>query len=109
MFPNQQLTELSKEKGETVERQGVYAHATELGKQLETLVGEDALKEAYYGGNTQKLESRVNALGGEKIYDALRDCFDKTILKNYTERVQVMKEAQGIMAKMYENGGYKNA
>mgnify|MGYP007011213555 CR=1 FL=1 len=32
MFPNQQLTELSKEKGETVERQGVYAHATELGK-----------------------------------------------------------------------------
>ena len=109
MFTNQQLTELSKEKGETAERQGVYAHATELGKQLETLVGEDALKEAYYGGNTQKLESRVNALGGEKIYDALRDCFDKTILKNYTERVQVMKEAQGIMAKMYENGGYKNA
>lgn len=113
MFTNQQLTELSKEKGEAAERQGIYVHATELSKQLESLVGEDALKEAYYGGNTQKLERRVNALGGEKTYDVLRYCFDKTISKNYAERVQAMKEAQGLMAKMYEkmyeNGGYRNA
>ena len=104
MYTNQQLTELSKEKGEAAERQGIYSHATELCNQLESRVGKDTLKEAYYGGNLQGLETRVDALAGEKGFESLRDCLDRTLSKDYSERVQAMKEAQTIMAKMYEGG-----
>lgn len=41
LYTNQQLTELSKEKGEAAERQQIYAHATELCSQLEDIVGQD--------------------------------------------------------------------
>ncbi len=107
MYTNQQLTELSKEKGEAAERQGIYSHATELCNQLESIVGKDTLKEAYYGGNLQGLEVKVDALAGEKGFESLRDCFDRTLSKDYAERVQAMKEAQTILSKMYEEGGRK--
>ena len=105
MYTNQQLIELSKEKGEAAERQGIYAHATELCNQLESIVGKDALKEAYYGGNIQKLEAKVNALAGEKSFEMLRESLDKTISRDYVERIEGMKEAQAILAKMYEKRG----
>lgn len=107
MYTNQQLTELSKEKGEAAERQEIYSHATELCNQLEVIVGKDTLKEAYYGGNLQGLEEKVDALAGEKGFESLRDCLDRTLSKDYAERVQAMKEAQTIMAKMYEEGERK--
>ena len=107
MYTNQQLTEISKEKGEAAERQGIYSHATELCNQLETIVGQDTLKEAYYGGNLQGLEAKVNELAGEKGYESLRECLDRTLSKDYAERVEAMKEAQDILAKMYNEGGQK--
>lgn len=107
MYTNQQLTELSKEKGEAAERQQIYSHATELCNQLESIVGKDALKEAYYGGNMRGLETKVDSLAGEKGFEALRDCFDRTLSKDPGERVQAMKEAQTILAKMYDEGGRK--
>lgn len=107
MYTNQQLKEFSKEKGEEAERQGIYSHATELCNQLESIVGKDTLKEAYYGGNLQGLEAKVDALAGEKGFESLRDCFDRTLSKDYTERIQAMKEAQTILCKMYEERGRK--
>lgn len=107
LYTNQQLTELSKEKGEAAERQQIYAHATELCSQLEDIVGQDTLKEAYYGGNLQALQEKVDALAGEKGYEALQDCLDRTLSKDPAERVEAMKEAQNILAKMYEKGETK--
>lgn len=107
MYTNQQLMELSREKGEAAERQGIYSHATELCTQLEAIVGKDTLKEAYYGGNIQNLEKSVNSLAGDKAFETFRDCLDRTISRDYAERVQAMKEAQSILAKMYEKGGQK--
>ena len=94
------MTELSKEKGEAAERQQIYAHATELCSQLEDIVGQDTLKEAYYGGNLQALQEKVDALAGEKGYEALQDCLDRTLSKDPAERVEAMKEAQNILAKI---------
>lgn len=105
LYTNQQLTELSAEKGKAAEQQAIYSHATELCAQLESIVGKDALKEAYYGGNLQGLEAKVDALAGEKGYESLRDCLDRTLSKDYAERVEAMKDAQAILAKMYEEGG----
>lgn len=107
LYTNQQLTELSKEKGEAAERQQIYAHATELCSQLEDIVGQDTLKEAYYGGNLQALQEKVDALAGEKGYEALQDCLDRTLSKDPAERVEAMKKAQNILAKMYEKGETK--
>lgn len=107
MYTNQQLMELSREKGEAAERQGVYSHATELCNQLEAIVGKDTLKEAYYGGNIQNLEKCVNSLAGDRAFETLRDCMDRTISRDYAERVEAMKEAQVILARMYEKGGQK--
>ena len=107
MYTNQQLTELSKEKGKAAEREAIYPHATEICGQLENIVGKDALKEAYYGGNIQGLEEKVDSLAGEKEFEALRDCLDRAISEDPAVRVQAMKEAQDILDKMYEEGGKK--
>ncbi len=103
MYTNRQLTELSPEKGRSAERQEIYAHATELCKQLESIVGEDTLKEAYYGGNIEALKIKVDSLAGEGGYEDLRECLDRTISDDYIERVEGMIDAQRIMEIMYEN------
>ncbi len=102
MYTNSRLSEMSKEKGEAAEREQIYSHATELCKQIEDLVGEDVLKDAYYGGNTAGLESKVNELAGDKEYGHLRDCLDRAISDDYAERVEATKEAQEILARMSE-------
>lgn len=50
----------------------------------------------------QALESKVNSLAGEKEFEHLRDCLDRTISDNYVERVAATREAQEILAKMSE-------
>lgn len=107
MYTNQQLYELSPEKGEAAVREGIYSHSVELCGQLEMILGKDTLKEAYYGGNIGDLRDQVDALAGEKSFERLNDCFDRAISKDYAERVEAMKEAQSILATMYENGGKK--
>lgn len=107
MYTNEQLTALSKEKGEAAEREGVYSHATEVCKQLQETMGKDALGEAYYGGNTIALQEKMDAMGGKGTFEQFQSSMDKTISKDYAERVQGMKEAQEILAKLDEkdNGG----
>lgn len=104
MYTNQQLMEISREKGEAAERQRIYSHATQLCSQLESIVGKDVLKEAYYGGNMQNLENKIDSLAGEKSFESLRECLDRAVSKKYDERAIAMKEAQTILAKMYEMG-----
>ena len=53
------------------------------------------------------LEEKVNSLAGEKGFEELRDCFDRAISKDPEERVQAMKDAQAILAKMREEKGSK--
>ena len=105
LYTNQQLRELSKEKGQAAEREQIYSRTTELCGQLEEMVGKDALREAYYGGNQQNLEARVNALAGDKEYGRLRDCLDRTLSRDYAESVAATREAQEILARMSERRG----
>ena len=107
MYTNEQLSALSKEKGEAAEREGVYSHATEVCKQLQETMGKDALGDAYYGGKTMALQEKMDAMGGKGTFEQLQSSMDKTISKDYAERVQGMKEAQAILAKLDEinNGG----
>lgn len=102
MLTNRQLTEISPEKGREAEQQQIYGHAVDLTTALESLVGESTLKDAYFGGNMQALESKVDSLAGEKEFGHLRDCLDRTISDNYAERVAATREAQEILAKMSE-------
>lgn len=102
MLTNRQLTEMSPEKGKEAEQQQIYGHAVDLTTALESLVGESTLKDAYFGGNMQALESKVDSLAGEKEFGHLRDCLDRTISDNYAERVAATREAQEILAKMSE-------
>lgn len=102
MYTNSQLREMSVEKGRAAEQQQIYSHATELCQQLEGILGKDSLKEAYYGGNTNNLEAKVNELAGANEYEHLRDCLDRSISKDYAERIEAMKEAQEILARMSE-------
>lgn len=107
MYTNEQLSALSKEKGEAAEREGVYSHATEVCKQLQETMGKDALGDAYYGGKTMALQEKMDAIGGKGTFEQFQSSMDKTISKDYAERVQGMKEAQAILAKLDElnNGG----
>lgn len=107
MYTNEQLSALSKEKGEAAEREGVYSHATEVCKQLQETMGKDALGDAYYGGKTMTIQEKMDAIGGKGTFEQFQSSMDKTISKDYAERVQGMKEAQAILAKLDElnNGG----
>lgn len=102
MLTNRQLAEMNPEKGKEAEQQQIYGHAVDLTTALESLVGESTLKDAYFGGNMQALESKVDSLAGEKEFGHLRDCLDRTISDNYAERVAATREAQEILAKMSE-------
>lgn len=107
MYTNEQLSALSKEKGEAAEREGVYSHATEVCKQLQETMGKDVLGDAYYGGKTMALQEKMDAIGGKGTFEQFQSSMDKTISKDYAERVQGMKETQAILAKLDEinNGG----
>lgn len=107
MYTNEQLFALSKEKGEAAEREGIYSHATEVCKQLQEIMGKDVLGDAYYGGKTMALQEKMDAMGGKGTFEQFQSSMDKTISKDYAEKVQGMKEAQEILAKLDEinNGG----
>lgn len=107
MYTNEQLYALSQEKGEVAERQAIYSHATEVCKQFQEIMGKDALGDAYYGGKTMALQEMMDAMGGKGTFEQFQSSMDKTISKDYAEKVQGMKEAQEILAKLDEikNGG----
>ncbi len=102
MLTNEQLAQLDAEKGKAAERQQIYANSTELMAQLESIVGKDTVRGAYFGGNNQALESEVNRLAGDKEYDRLVSCLDRTLSRDAAERVSATKEAQEILARMSE-------
>lgn len=108
MYTNQQLEAIDPAKAAEAARQNGYAHATELSQELESLVGKDAIAQAYYGGNIAGLEAKVNELGGEKAFENLSRCMDTvTYSKDYAERMSAMREAQDILATMSERQGKK--
>ena len=53
------------------------------------------------------LQEKMDAIGGKGTFEQFQSSMDKTISKDYAERVQGMKEAQEILAKLDElnNGG----
>ena len=57
------------------------------------------MKEAFFGCNMTALEYKVNELAGDKVFDSLRDCLDRAISDDYTERVAATREAQEILAR----------
>lgn len=102
MLTNRQLAEISAEKGKAAEQQQIYGHAVDLVSALESIVGEDTVKGAFYSGNMQELENKVENLAGEKEYSRLVNCLDRAISRDYAERVAATREAQGILATMAE-------
>ena len=108
MYTNQQLEAIDPAKATEAARQNGYAHATELSQELESIVGKEAIAQAYYGGNIASLEAKVNELGGEKAFESLSRCMDTvTYSKDYAERMSAMREAQDILATMSERQGKK--
>ena len=107
LYTSQQMSELGDEQALIADQQEFYSTAKEICSQLENIVGEDTLKEAYYGGNMQGLEAKVDSLAGEKEFEALRDSLDRAISREQAVRDQALREAQDIMEKMYEAGGKK--
>ncbi len=108
MYTNQQLEAIDPAKAAEAARQTGYAHATELSQELESIVGKEAIAQAYYGGNMADLEGKVNELGGEKAFENLSRCMDTvTYSKDYAERMSAMREAQDILATMSERQGKK--
>ena len=106
MYTNQQLEAMDPAKAAEAARQNGYAHATELSQELESIVGKEAIAQAYYGGNIAGLEAKVNELGGEKAFENLSRCMDTvTYSKDYAERMSAMREAQDILATMSERQG----
>ena len=53
------------------------------------------------------LQEKMDALGGRGTFEAFQSSMDKTLSKDYGERVQGMREAQEILAQLNEqkNGG----
>lgn len=93
---------LSPEKAEEAQRQQIYSHAADLVTELKGIVGESAVKEAYFGGKNQELADKVNQLGGEKAFERLSSCLDRAISADYGERMAATREAQEILARMSE-------
>lgn len=105
MYTNRQMAEVSPLKAAEADRQNGYPHATEICRQLEQMVGQDAVAKAYYGGDTKALEAKVDGMAGEKAFENLSRCVERaTYSGDYGERVTAMKEAQEILAKMDEKG-----
>ena len=102
MFTNEQLAELSPQKGLEAERAQVYAQATDLCVELRNIIGADVLKEAYYGGKLEKLQDAVEVRAGKGEYEHLCGCLDRCIDTDYITRVEAMREAQDILALMHE-------
>lgn len=65
-------------------------------------MGKDAIGEAYYGGKTMALQEKMDALGGKGTYESFQSSMDKTISKDYAERVEGMREAQDILERLNE-------
>ncbi len=101
LFTNEQLYSISEEKGLAAEREGIYCRSTELCKQLESIVGKDVIAESYYGGS-DALEKEIDSLGGRGTFEAFRESLDKTISTDYNERIQGTKEAQSMLAGLYD-------
>ena len=102
VLTNERLQELSPEKAAEAERQQIYSHAADLTAELKSIVGDSAVKEAYFGGKNQELADKVNQLGGEKAFERLSGCLDRAISADYGERVAATREAQEILARMSE-------
>ena len=103
MYTNRQLEAVSTEKAQQAARETGYQQSTEICQQLEQIVGKDAVASAYYGGDIKGLEKKVDELGGEKSFENLSKCAEKvTYSKDKGERINAMKEAQEILARMEE-------
>ena len=102
VLTNERLQELSPEKAAEAERQQIYSHAADLTAELKSIVGDSAVKEAYFGGKNQELAEKVNQLGGEKAFERLSSCLDRAISADYGERMAATREAQEILARMSE-------
>ena len=93
---------LAKREQYEAQRQQIYSHAADLVTELKGIVGESAVKEAYFGGKNQELADKVNQLGGEKAFERLSSCLDRAISADYGERMAATREAQEILARMSE-------
>ena len=105
LFTNQSLYRISAEKGKAAEQQQIYGNAVDLVGSLAEIVGEEPVKQAYYGGNCSPLEKAVDRLAGEKQYLCLRDCLDRSISDSWADRAEATRQARDILAAMSERKG----
>lgn len=105
MYTNRQLEAIAPYKGELSARQNGYQYATELSEQVEGIVGPEMIAKAYYGGELKPLEEKINQLGGKGSFARFSKDIDVvTYSIDYVERLQAMRDAQGILASMSEGG-----
>lgn len=75
---------------------------TSLSRQLEVILGEELLKEAYYGGKCEELKLKMNHEFGEDSYNQLLECMDKVLSPKLLNRTKAMKQAHVIMSKKFQ-------
>lgn len=79
--------------GETLDS-GVVAYSTarEYAARLESIVGEEALQDAYFHGKLEELAKRVDELGGQNAWESLNRNLDT--LSNPELKTEIRKEAK---------------
>lgn len=103
MFTHRQLGEISPDKEIAARRENGYESATILCEGLRDAIGESTIKEAYYGGNLEKLQNIVDTFAGIDSFERLAKDMDRvTYSSDYAVRIESMKEAQEILAKVWE-------
>lgn len=103
MFTHRQLGEISPEKEIAARRENGYESATILCEGLRDAIGEDTIKEAYYGGDLEQLRNVIDINAGIDSFERLaRDMDRVTYSSDYAIRIESMKEAQEILARVWE-------
>lgn len=103
MLTHRQLGEISLEKETAARRENGYQSATILCEGLRDAIGENTIKEAYYSGDLEKLRNIVDTHAGVDSFERLAKDMDKvTYSSDYAIRIESMKEAQKILAKLWE-------
>lgn len=106
MFTYRHLGEVSPEKELDARREDCYGNATVLCEALRDAVGEEVIKKAYYSGDIQGLRDVIDRHAGPNSFERLSKDMDRaTYNDDYAVRIEAMRDAQSILADVWEGAG----
>lgn len=103
LLTNQQLAERSPELGRSAWLQSGYSQSLEVCSELQDIIGDDVIKNAYFGGRLEELQKSIDGLAGEHGYETLVRAVDQlTYAETEEERLDGITTAQEILCRIYE-------